>query len=393
MTLFIWSVSTVVEVLSPPSPQYLSRFFGGSYGNYISSQLQSDLVVISGVFLMVLGFRLAIKRQLLPHSGLVQRSPPMTALVILYIVGLTYMIFRVVLGIALGPFSYFLVLTFSFSVASIYFIGLRIHNRYLSAFVAAILSSVLATVGAGTAMKENMLFPWIPTFILIFIRFPTIYHRSMLGVIAGLFLGLASSYVDHTREVFWYGSSQGGLVDKISSYFVSHTNNSEESRIFKNLERIDVSRASAVTLHYIDEHGHTPELLYVLPASLVPRALWPDKPVFNLGLMHTARLNNIGNYTDATYSTASGYFADLFMISGWSTLIIVSIAQGWFVGQLVNLVAKGPSNRFSSLFLFAVWNESLRFHEAHSMLTLSTFIFLFIAFKVWAIMFPATSRP
>ncbi|MBP0438576.1 hypothetical protein [Tianweitania sediminis] len=108
----------------------------------------------------------------------------------------------------------------------------------------------------------------------------------------------------------------------ILSDFAAHGPNERHDELQGSLLRIAYVHAAAPALSLFDS-GQAGNSLTYLPYLLVPRVLWPDKPLFDMGRDYTILLTG-----SETSSTWMGYFAEAYWNLGWAGVPLVMVPLG-----------------------------------------------------------------
>jgi hypothetical protein len=284
-------------------------------------------------------------------------------------------------------------LTYQFGVVSIFFIASIQRWRHRQVMLALMLAVPMVMLALGTGMKVNMIFPLVPAGLIIWFRFRSTGFKVAAVVLVFILLSFSQLYVHYVRMVSWgpggsnYTNIQllEGFEEYLKEVTLSDGMNSMSSRMNMTISR-------AVTVAIADARGFDPYNIFApIPGSLIPRFLWPGKPVLQPGAQHTLRIHNINAPpTEAWSATAAGFFTELYLgggVIGWALGVIIFAVLLARI-QLYTLRRMPGFGHLALSFVAFYW--ALRFEEKHIVYAytelLFTFVFLLLLIKVASMM-------
>ena len=166
--------------------------------------------------------------------------------------------------------------------------------------------------------------------------------RILVGIVVATIIGL-SIFVnyfiarDQIRSVTWSDASFGDRVNTVIDAFseVSLINLSDDKHAESLDERLNQNyfvglAADRLDNGFVDFRQGTS--FYEALIAPIPRALWPDKPVF--GGSGTLVKDMTGLDLSETTSWGVGQVMELYINFGWWSLVLGFAALGWLIGQL-----------------------------------------------------------
>ena len=286
-----------------------------------------------------------------------------------------------VAGKNFGVFTQFSGLIYQFGVVSIFFIAYMQKGQYRQVMTALVLAVPMVLLALGTGMKENMVFPLVPAAIIIWFHFRSISLKIASVFFIVLLLAYSQLYVHFVRQVSWgaggakYSNAQ--LLEGFQRYLRS-TSFSDGLESISSRVNMTISRATTVAI--ADARGFEPYNIFApIPGSLIPRFLWPGKPVLMPGAQHTLRIHGINAPPREAWSaTAAGFFTELYLgggIIGWAFGIILYAVLLARI-QLYTLRRLPGFGHLALSFTTVYW--ALRFEEKHIVYAYTGLIFTFL---------------
>lgn len=277
-------------------------------------------------------------------------------------------------------------MTYVFGVVSIFFISALQKSRSRRVLLAFGLALPMAMLAIGGGMKEAILFPLIPVALLFWFNFKSVPLRVIVIVSGFVVLAYSQLYVQYVRDSTWTtgvkmsaGELIGGFQSRLGDTHLAMGMNAISSRI-------NMTTTRAITVAIADARGFEPVNIFgPIPASFVPRALWPSKPVLQPGAQHTFRVQNINALaSEATSATAAGFFSELYLGGGYVGWLVGAMVYGYLLArvQLFTLRRLPGFGHLALSFAAAYW--ALRFEENHvvytytSLFFIATFLFFFV---------------
>ena len=190
--------------------------------------------------------------------------------------------------------------------------------------------------------------------------------RVVVGTIVVAFVGVSLfvnyySARDTIRSVVWSSASTNERIAVVSDAFkdVRFLDLANSEHAIALHQRLNQNFFAGLATNNLDEglaeyRGF--RQLYEALISPIPRALWPDKPVFG-GSGSTVR-DMTGLTLSESTSWGVGQVMELYISFGWPSLIVGFAVLGWILGQLDCTAAyaerRGDTKTLFSCFLPAV---------------------------------------
>ena len=296
--------------------------------------LKGELISVTGLILVACSWRYAIGHWVEQFSFVNGARPvPPKVSWLVYFMALASGILDKVLGVGLGPLAQLAWMMGVFGVAAIYFICAGKNPVVRRVAMAGLLALPMAAMALGRGMKEELLFPLIPAAILYWVGFRSFRARA-LAVLGGVaLLVMVQAYVQYVRETTWRPGSVAvdvsgtGLVQG----FGASAQEVDTADTFDDISRrINQTTAHLITVTIADNRGHEPMAVFgAIPGSVIPRVIWPGKPVLRPGAMHTSRILGIdGLQSGNSTSTTAGFFTELYLGGWWWGVVIGSVLFG-----------------------------------------------------------------
>ena len=336
----------------------------------IALLLKGEIITVSGLLLVACSWRFGVGSRVEQFSFLGSaRQVPIKLALLVYGMALMSGIGRKVLDIGFGPFEQILGLLYNFGIAAIYFIAARKGAVVRQVAIAGVFALPMSALALSSGMKEMILFPFMPAAILYWMGFKSITARGAAALLGISLLALSQLYVHHVRQTTW--RSAGNLdvsTGELISGFGRSVDAAQSTDALDSINaRINLTIAHAITVTLADHRGHEPvEVFGLIPASVIPRILWPGKPVMQPGAMHTARILG-GNMAISQISsaTAAGFWAELYLGGWWWGVVLGSIVYGVLLATAQKWALGFAPGFGHNAFCFLAMYSTLRFDEKH----------------------------
>ncbi len=332
--------------------------------------LKGESISVIAFLLVACSWRLRVGGDVERHSFIGNAgTAPMKISLLIYGSAFAVDILRRSAGVSFGPLDQITSLLFVAGVASIFFVAVRRKTAAGQVLVASLLALPLSLLALDSGMKEQMFFPFVPAGIVYWIRFRRPGARLPALCAAVSILAISQLYVHHVRELSW--RSDGDLnipTTELVGSFIEILAESESMDALSHISsRINMTTSHAITVSLADHYGHEPvEVFGLIPASVVPRLLWPGKPVMQPGAMHTARILGISDpLSEIRTATAAGFATELYLGGWWVGVVLGAVAYGFLLGTAQQWTSRfGPGfGRGVLCFIALYW--TLRFDEKH----------------------------
>jgi hypothetical protein len=206
-------------------------------------------------------------------------------------------------------------------------------------FVTAVMAVAIARASAGRGLPRGLLLAAIAFFLLIVIPFTVAYRAEVRGGPADLTPRAAVAAAPAVAGSAASTASAGTIPESVSY-------------LAQRLQEID---AVAIVLQKTPSQvpdASPAEIPETLAADLIPRALWPGKPILDPGYQ----------FSQEYYGTPSGVVtaaaitpqADLYRYGGWVTMLAGMFALGWLVRVLDDVLDVRVSPH-AALLVLLLW--------------------------------------
>lgn len=242
------------------------------------------------------------------------------------------------------PVKYFLVMPYEFGFTTWVIPGALSH---VSGFCTLALIALFGSVGRSS----RYLWPGVALFVLeLLTSFISLAKwniiMTMLAVVLGLFLSyrkmliLAAGFVVITvfyiiflqdfisfaRDRLGRERSMFGIVEVLADYADGARLSADEVQGWWSRQSVANAQGFAIDAYDSGSRGHSFEAILI---ALVPRVLWPDKPIITIG----GEFNFLVNGNPESASTP-GIFGEAYWNGGWLMVIAVATYVGCVLGWL-----------------------------------------------------------
>ncbi len=250
------------------------------------------------------------------------------------------------------------VLQFSqLSVIGLYLLSLhafKVSAYYVPWAVALLLFDIF--FGALEFSKYAMILPLI-MFLLGWIRAnATLQRIAIAAMIVIAVYSLSQPFISFGRDqlALKYGSiGEGSFSDRLEialRYGDAVTSNPFAEQAESGLMRLSYVNAGCFAISRFDGGTPGPSLDYAF-ATLIPRFLWPEKPI----ITDIGGLFNLMATGSANSASAPGYFADAYWSAGWAGVLGFLAAIGvlftFFSRYAINVLESGRTLHFPLVLL------------------------------------------
>jgi hypothetical protein len=349
----------------------------------INLLLKSEVITVSALLLVACSWRIKVGSHVEKHAFFKNTTNiPIKISLLIYISAFLIDIARRLSGISFGPLEQAASLLFTAGVAAIYFIAVQRTSSKGKLYLSIAMGLPLSALALNSGMKEEIFFPLIPTAIIFWANFRHWPLRiSALGS-AVILLAFSQLYVHHVREISW--TNTGDLNIPTTTLVSSFINSLRDTSIIDALDqtssRVNMTTAHAITTTLADNNKHEPfEVFGLIPASVVPRFLWPNKPIMQPGAMHTSRiLGHSGHHSELRSATAAGFGAELYLGGWWVGVVLGAIFYGWIMATAQQWTFRFGQGFAHKTVCFIALYWTIRFDEKHVIYAYTSIIFLVI---------------
>jgi hypothetical protein len=329
--------------------------------------LKSEALNNFGILLLVAVWRRTVGGQVGEFSFLNNRHQISSLFPwLVYLAAIFVELARRVAGQDFGVMAQISSLTYQFGVVSIFFIASAFPNRYKALLLALLLASPLSILALDSGMKSQMIFPLVPSALIFWFHFRS-YTLKFTAVSVGfILLSYSQLYVHYVREETWgdrrVSVSTGRLIEGFQTYL-------DKTTLFSGMDsvssRMNMTTSRAITVAIADSRGFEPYTVFgSIPASFIPRFLWPGKPVLQPGAEQTKRiLNTRTPISEINSATAAGFFSELYLGGGLVGWVLGLATYGYLLAriQLITLRRSPGFGHLALSFVTVYW--ALRFEE------------------------------
>lgn len=346
----------------------------------INLLLKGEFITTIGILLVASSWRLGIGERI-EHFSFVGngRQVPLKLALGVYLAAFLVDVASRVLKIGFGPLEQLTSLLFGFGVAAIYFIGAHGRTRVLQVAIAGLLALPLSVLALRSGMKEEIFFPLIPAALLYWTRFNNVAARGLAVVLGIALLAISQLYVHYVRDTTW--KSTGVVEVSTGELVVGFGNRTGGMRSTEALDsissRVNMTIAHATSVTLADNRGYEPvEVFGMIPASVIPRVLWPGKPIMQPGAMQTARILG-GNIpvSEIRSATAAGFATELYLGGGWFGVVLGCGIYGLLLARAQKWTWRHAPGFGHQALCFLVLYWTLRFDENHIVYAFTSIIF------------------
>lgn len=223
----------------------------------------------------------------------------------------------------------------SMSLCGIYLLTIWSLSR--SAMIFSTVCTVVAAeafVGLLLLSKTDALLPTIVFFMAMLISKFTYRRVAVILSIAIVFFGVIQPLVSFGRDESLRGSSNATLTERLQQlmkYFDSTTAATDSEQTESALIRMSYVNAATFAMSMYD-NGYPGNSFDNIGTVLIPRVLWPDKPVFITG----KEFARIVSGPDSENSVSPGLFAEAYWNFGWLGIFGIMVPFGVILTFLSN---------------------------------------------------------
>lgn len=344
--------------------------------------LKGELLTQAGVLMVVSAWRVSMGRRIEEFSFLRNyRGAPIRLLAFAYTAGLAVNLVGQFAPDVLGPFQQLASLMFSFSVAAIYFIAARQGKVRRQVAVALLLAMPMVVLALGLGVKESLFFPLVPAALLYWFGYRSLALRVLLAGFVFFALALSQLYVGYVRANTWQtNSADTSALETLSGFGDEFGSMGMLDGLEQISFRINMTSAHAITVCLADRYGYEPfEVFGLIPASVVPRILWPGKPVLRPGAMQTARIRGVrGDLADISSATAAGFSTELYLGGGVLGVFLGAGLYGLLLAGAQKWVLRMDPGFGHEAFTFMAMYWTLRFDEKAVVYAYTSIMFIVV---------------
>lgn len=350
--------------------------------------LKAETITLVGLLLAACAWRMRVGLRVEAHSFLLHvGSVPVLTAILAYLAALGVDVLVRVLGASFGALTMLSGTLFMVGVASIYFVAARRATGIGRVGVALAMALPMTLLALNKGMKTEMFFPMIPAAMLFWRAFPNIFARGAFVSFAVSALALSQIYVFYVREVAWTseGIERVSPLVLVTGFLEELPSTNPRDALDSISARVNMTVSHAITVTLADHHGFEPGNVFgPIPATFIPRFLWPDKPVLMPGAQHTARIRGLDvPLTEIRSATAAGFTTELYLGGGWIGVVLGALVYGFLLASAQRWALRTSPGFGHLAFCFLATYWTFRFDENHVVYTYTGIVFL-VAF-VWAL--------
>jgi hypothetical protein len=207
-------------------------------------------------------------------------------------------------------------------------------------FVTAVMAVAIAAASAGRSMPRWLILAATAFFLLIVIPFTLTYRAEVRGGPADLSPGAAAVAAPAVVSSTASAASTGTIAESVSY-------------LSQRLQEID---AVAIVLQKTPSqvpYASPAQIPETLAAGLIPRALWPGKPILTAGYQFSQQY--YGTPQSEVSAAAVTPMADLYRYGGWVPLLTGMLMLGWLT-RIVDEVLDVRANPHAALLVLLLWS-------------------------------------
>jgi hypothetical protein len=207
-------------------------------------------------------------------------------------------------------------------------------------FVTAVIAVAIARASAGRGMPRGLLLAAVAFFLLIVIPFTVAYRAEVRGGPVDLSPRAAAAEAPAVAGSAASSASLSTIPGSVS-YLVQRLQEIEPAAIVLQRTPSQVAYASPAQI---------PE---TLAADLIPRALWPGKPILDSGYQFSQEYygTSPGEVTAAAITPQ----ADLYRYGGWVPMLAGMLILGWLIRVLDDVLDVRGSPQ-AALLVLLLWS-------------------------------------
>ncbi|MBW8366832.1 MAG: hypothetical protein K0M70_03110 [Arenimonas sp.] len=342
---------------------------------------KAETIALFGLLLVACSWRLRVGPRVESYSFMQNAATvPVLTAVMAYVAALGVDVLTRVLGVSFGVLTMFSGTLFLVGVASIYFVAARRPSRGGRVSAAIIMALPMTLLALNKGMKSEMFLPLVPAAIHIWMGYRHVVARSTFVLLAVSVLALSQLYVFHVRQVAWHsgGIERVSPIVLLRGYVEALPTINPVDAVDSISSRINLTTTHAITVTLADKNGFEPANVFgPIPATFVPRFLWPDKPILMPGAQHTARIRGLSvPLTDIQSATAAGFVTELYLGGGWIGVALGALAFGFLLASAQNWAFRRAPGFGHLVFCFLAAYWAFRFDENHVVYSYTGVVFL-----------------
>lgn len=350
--------------------------------------LKAETITLVGLLLAACAWRLRVGPNVEAHSFLLNvRTVPPQAPTVIYLAALAVDVAVRVAGVSFGALTMFSTTLFMVGVAAVYFVAARRPSRAGRVAVALAMALPMALLALNKGMKNEMLFPLVPAAVLFWTAYRSALVRLVFIVAAFAVLAVSQLYVYHVRSVAWHaeGIERKSPIVLIAGFLDELPGVDLHDALDSTSSRVNMTVAHAMTVTLADHNGFEPGNVFgPIPATFVPRFLWPGKPVLQPGALHTARILDIHTpVTEIRSATAAGFATELYLGGWWAGVVLGMLAYGFLLASAQRWALQRTPGFGHLAFCFLAFYWAFRFDENHVVYSYTAIAFM-VGF-LWAL--------
>lgn len=336
----------------------------------ISLFLEAETVALVGLLLVACAWRVAVGARVERYSFLLHLDAvPSKVPFITYVGALGVDLAGRVLGVDFGALTQLSSTLFLLGVASIYMTASRMARRPRRVLVAIAMGLPMTVLALNKGMKSEMFFPMVPAAVLFWMAYRNALLRTLFVLAAFAVLAVSQVYVFYVRSIAWHADSIERLspVTLVSGFMGQLPYINLADALDSTSSRINLTTTHAITVALADNKGFEPGNVFgPIPATFIPRLLWPGKPVLQPGAMHTARILGIDTpLGEIRSATAAGFSTELYLGGWWIGVVVGGLAYGALLASAQAWAYRATPGFGHAAFCFLAAYWALRFDENH----------------------------
>jgi hypothetical protein len=306
-------------------------------------------------------------------------SVPLQKVLVVYALGFAAGVAQRYFGLDSNGLGLVPSVVYFFGIASLMFVEVR-GRPNLELAAVAFLTVPLVVLAMGGGMKENIIIAALPFMMRFWARLPNPVLRAGLIGMAVVIATALVSYTQFIRYTFWpYGEQPlpSVTISAFSSAVRQGDANILDREAFEGLlSRINpllVQGGTVAAAYTGQELPGAWETVSATITNIVPRVVWPDKPINRPGFDHSRLLFGDQFVENVESATAAGFFAELYLLAGWLGAFCGALFFGILIAVIERMTRELRDPMFNGVMALMLFHAALRWNELHLVYSFATF--------------------
>ena len=371
-----------------------------SDADILSAILLGEYVTVIGTLALIAVWDAARERNATrPLSGRSETSGiPWQKLLPVYLLGFAAGLAQRYLGLDTTGLGLVPSVIYFFGVASLMFVEVR-GRPNLELATVALLTVPLVFLSMGGGMKESIIIAALPLILRIWARLQRPVVRASLVVLAGFIATALVSYTQFIRQNYWpYGDTPLPSVTIAAFSAAVRDGDAElvDREAFEGvLSRINPLLAQGGTIAAPYTGQELPvawDTVAAAVTNIVPRALWPGKPINRPGFEHSRLLFGDQFVENIESATAAGFFAELYLLMSWPGVFGSAVFFGLLIAALERMTRRFRDPLFGGVVALMLFHTALRWSELPLVYSFATLVGFWIVACLYCLAWNSLER-